>query len=348
MNDKKKDNDKSRPGLISEMVIEDKKDRNDPAGLLVEPQEEIESDDFEKQLQITLKETEKGVLSLKNVADTPDQTRSWQNARKVVEEFKPVPWFIWRLCNFVLGKPGKINQVSEGLVFGLRRLMFAAASDSVLGSGEKVNNARKALKILKPDTIAAVAVIHAICRRLSSRQFERIWRPILDDAILRARIGYMVAEKLEGFGSGRGMLAGFAGRCGLAITITSGDLDQARAALEMLATGTDIKEVGLAVYDCEPLQVSAMTLSAAGCGRDAAFGTVSYASEEPESVISNDEQKNWLIAFSVIEKVRMGLGEQVPDEYWTWLGFNSEAERALLLDEARTITRRGHEWKWLG
>ena len=56
--------------------------------------------------------------------------------------------------------------------------------------------------ILPSDVVAASSVIHAVCRRLGTRQFERIWRPILDDAILRARIGYLVFLVFSSSGPG--------------------------------------------------------------------------------------------------------------------------------------------------
>ncbi len=319
------------------------------ADLVVEPEVDNDAakDSFARQLEATLKETEEAVSSLSAIANDALQARSWENASKIVKQFSPVPWFIWRLSNYVLGKPGQVNECTEGLVFGMRRLLFAAASDALLGSGQKVNNVRKALGILSGDVVASCVVIHAICRKLSARPFERIWRPILDDAVLRAKIGYSVGRRLPEFGPGRGMLAGFAGRSGLAVLISSGELEQARLTLEKLATGAQIKQVGLNIYRTDPLQVSAMMLSAAGCGRDAAFGTVSYAAEDSLRIIENEEQKRWLAAFSVCESVRIGEVDKVKQEYWETLHFTSDAQKLSLADEAKQLSRRGHGWSWL-
>ncbi|MCB0332214.1 MAG: hypothetical protein KDD55_01875 [Bdellovibrionales bacterium] len=326
----------------------DESKQKDELGLVEDPQESSGAKDhFDEQLEKTLRETEEAVLSLKEISSDPTQTHSWEEAREYVSKFRPVPGFIWRLSHFVLGRSGSIQPVSEGLVFGLRRLLFAAASDPVLGVDEKVNSVRKALKILDPDVIAAVSVVHAVCRRLHNKPHERIWRPILEDAVLRARIGIDVGAQSEAFGKGRGMLAGFAGRAGLAVLIASSDLDCARQALELLANGKSIRDVGLIVYECDPLQVSAMILSAAGCGRDAAFGTVSYASPAARTIVANDEQLRWLASFSVVENVRMNTPEAVGAEYWEVLGFEDEDEKAKLLDSAKKIIRRGHGWGWI-
>ncbi len=316
------------------------------AGLVVDPESDAEQDEFEKQLEATLKETEAAVLGLQDISKSPDQARHWQQARNVVTAFRPVPWFIWRLANFVFARNGPVEPIPEGFVYGLRRLMFAAASDEALGIGQKVNKTREAFNILPPDVIAATSVIHAIARRLASKPFERIWRPILDDALLRARIGLEVGLQDESFGPGRAMIAGFAGRCGLAVLISSGELEDARRALEMLATGAEIRDVGLSVYKCDPLQVSAMTISASGCGRDAAFGTVSYASLNPMNVIDNDYQMKWLAAFTICESVRTGRMDSIDSKLWSSLQFDTEAIDTLG-KKSKMIIRRGHGWQWL-
>jgi len=334
--------------------VEDPNEIEDPdsestasGGLLVEPEQSLDDDAFEVELIKTLKETEKAVLERSKISASHDQARYWINARQVVEDFCPVPWFIWRLSNFVFSSSEYPEEIPDGLVFGLRRLMFAAASDPVLGAGEKINNVREALRILPPDVIAAVSVIHAICRRLSKKPHERIWRPILDDALLRARIGFDVGLIEPHFGPGKGMLAGFAGRVGLAILIASGEIEDARTALEMLASGDEINKVGLSIYSSDPLQISAMVLSACGCNRDAAFGTVSYASKDPLKIVDSDEQMRWLASFTVTEAIRMGEADKIDPKFWECLSYSSEEDKEELLTSAKVIIRRGHGWNWL-
>ncbi|MBN8548837.1 MAG: hypothetical protein J0M12_05945 [Deltaproteobacteria bacterium] len=339
--------------LVTDMVAGNGQKKTQSAELVVEPEAApAEVDSFARELERTLRETEQAVLGLEGKQKESAEAKSWQQARSIVETFKPVPLFIWRLSNFVLGKPGSINKASEGLVFGLRRLLFAAASDSVLGAGRKVNSVHDALEILAPDVVAATAVIHAISRRLATRQFERIWRPILDDAILRSQIGFFVGGQDPSFGAGRGMLAGFAGRSGLAVLIASGDLEQARKALEMLATGAEIKNVGMALYGCDPIQISAMMLSASGCGRDAAYGTVSYSSAHSiELQAGADEagksQAAWHSAFLITEYVRTARLDKVPPEIWARLNFTDTVSKNNLADRAKNALRRGHGWNWL-
>lgn len=339
---------KEKESIIGDLMLQRDRANDSAAGLIVEPDSDLsESDSFAKQLEETLRETEAEVREAGRIRSLEDQIISWSSARDLVTDFKPVPWFIWRLSNYVLGQSDKVMPISEGLVFGMRRLLFAAASDKVLGSGEKINNIRRALQLLPADVIAAVSVIHAVCRRLQTKQFERIWRPIIDDALLRCQIGFYIGQVKKEFGSGRGMLAGFAGRCGLAMLIASGELEQARIALEMLAGGSDISEVGVRIYKCDPLQVSALTLSAAGCGRDAAFGTVAYASDSPLLVVQNEAQKCWLAAFTIAENVRMFTLGKVAPQLLEVLGYDGAREQEDLAELVKMLVRRGHGWGWL-
>lgn len=314
------------------------------AGLVVEPEAGDEKDQFRAEVQSVLERTEAEVLG--SVANKED-ARMWQEARGLVERFQPVPWFIWRLSNYVFGTPGQINKISEGLVLGLRRLLFAAASDKVLGAGEKVNDMRRALRELPSDVVGAVAVIHAISRRLHSKEFERIWKPILDDAILRAQIGYYAGQLDASFGPGRGMLAGFAGRSGLAILISSGTLEQAREGLDELSKGSSISNVGRKIYSVDPLQVSAMTLGASGCGRDASFGTVAFASGAAASETVEGEQRKWLAAFTITEAVRTSNPDLVSEPLWEALNFKTQEDKDDLFALVKMMVRKGHGWNWL-
>ncbi len=314
-------------------------------GLVEQNKNDPEEEKLSKQIGVSLDETELRVRQL--LSDQQAQMDSWHLAREIVENFKPVPWFIWRLANYVLLKPGRINEVPEGMLLGLRRLLFAAASDPILGAGKPVNEVRRAMSILSSDVIATVAVMHSICRRLATKDFKRIWHPILEDALLRAEIGFLVGSRHPSFGGGRGMLAGFSGRVGLAVTIASGSVDNARDALEGLASGGDIGQVGMGIYGCDPLQVSAMLLSASGCGRDAAWGTVGYAARNLVAGTDNDEQRLWLSAFSICELVRLGRSAEIAEETWNALNFTSDADRDQITQYAQKLVRQGTSWSWL-
>lgn len=331
--------------ILSEMVLKDR-ESEDPAALIVEPEVPADAQGFDEEFDRSLKGAEQEVIDLQ-AGGGEALAQSWTKARELVQTLRPVPWFIWRLSNYVFSSPGQAKTLTDGGLIGLRRLVFAAASDPFLGTGRKVNSIHRAIDILSPDVIAAVAVIHGVCRRLAACQFERIWRPILDDAILRAQIGFLVGERNPSFGAGRGMLAGFAGRSGLALLIATGELEQARRALEMLAAGSEISTVGERVYGVQPLQVSAMVLSAAGCGRDAAFGTVRYATPTLGQGESDSEQFLWLSAFTITECIRTSRVHHIGDQYWEALGYMIGQDRGDLVAVTETMLRKGHTLPWI-
>lgn len=321
---------------------------NSPAGLVDHGQVGKESDDFVQRVLEELRETEEAVIDYASDADLAPEVSNWANANEVISNFRPVPQFIWNISNFVFSKNEPVEKLPDGLVFGLRRLLFAVASDPVLGAGEKINQVHKALRASTPDVIAATAVLHAMCRRLMKFGNQRVWRPIIDDALLRARLGFVVGSANENFGPGRGMLAGFAGRSGLAILLAVGEIEQAQEALQELAKGSEIRDVGLKVYGCDPLQVSAMALSAAGCGRDAALGTVSYAGAGEDMELSRESQSDlWYSAFTVIERVRMSQHKTVHPECWRVLFLENTQDQDILIEESRQSMRRGHGWAWI-
>lgn len=324
-----------------------KDSRKNAGDLVIEPVSgNGESGAFAVEVERTLSRTESEVI-LGQPELSSEEVHAWRTATGIVKQLQPVPWFIWRLSNFVFAGTRSNTRISEGFVLGLRRLLFAAASDPLLGKGEKVNNMRVALDVLAPDVIAAVSIIHAVCRKLSSRGLERIWRPILDDALLRARLGFWVGCEEKSFGSGRGMLAGFSGRGGLAILLATGTPEQAKLALELLASGEEIGSVGYEVYQCHPVQVSAMLLSICGVGCDAAFGTAAYVANQGPQRLSSHEQKQWLSTFTIIELVRTNRIDSISEDDWAILGHTEAAARKELKDEALKAIRRGHGWSWL-
>lgn len=278
------------------------------------------------------------------------EDEAWAQATRIVAKFNPVPWVIWRLCRQVFNPHSGSRALNEGFVLGLRKLILTAAEDPIVGAGKKVETVKDAISRMQPDVIGAFAAIHGVARRLAAHNHERFWKPIVDDAILRARLGLIVGLMHPDFGPGRGMLAGFSGRAGLAILVAQGTLESAQQALEMMAVGKPIKAVTMAVYGCDPLQLSALVLSAVVCWKDAAIGTVAYSLENKDALKHmhrNTEQQCWFHAFSLIESLRLGRAELVDEEVWKTLGFENQDEKANVIDEARGLIRRGHGWDWL-
>lgn len=279
-------------------------------------------------------------------ADNADSEKAWQIARRKVERFKPLPWFLWRLSRSVFSKPVGAEEINEGMLLGLRRLVFAAASDPVLGSGSKINNLKKALEVLSPDTIAAVAIIHSVCKRLAAHGHETIWKSILDDALLSAQIGFELGKISLHAGKGRAMLAGFAVNIGLAVLIATGDAKQAQQTLEEISSGKDLKEVATNVYGCEPAHIASVLLASCGCGPDSAAGLM-----QSNLNINNllDLKKSvylWAITYKIVEQISKTKERDNLEEYFNLLGTDSN-NIDQFLKNTNKIVRAGHSWEWI-
>ena len=281
------------------------------------------------------------------IASSPE-ARGWRIAANMVNRFRPVPHLMWPIIYAVYGRAGEIGRPDPNFFSSVSALIMRAASDRTLVQDATLDphrNLAEAISRLGPDVAAASCLVHSICRRISTAVAERVSRPILDDALLRTHIGYYVGLLSPSMGAGRGMIAGFAGRCGLAVQIAAGDSEQAQRALTGMATGQDMGLVCNNVYGCDPLEVAAMSLIAGGCCREIAFGISSYIAPGRETT-PGSEQYRWLALFSVIESMRMAQADAISEEYWQALGYDAK-KRTQLQEHITTSQHRGHGWNWI-
>ncbi len=276
---------------------------------------------------------------------------TWENAATIVENVRPVPWILWAVVRSVYGKSGELGNPSSAQFTTIPNLIRTACMDESL-AGEKaiesledIKTLTEAVDIVGTDVAAAIAFVHAVCRRVATSLVERIWRPIVDDALLRAHMGLIIGKHSPFFGAGRGALVGFAGRSGLAIQIASKGEQEAQRALFGLASGMEIRDICLDVYGSDPLQVSALALVAGGCNRDIPMGIASYA-QDGAGLVPDTEQFQWYSAFKIVECVRMGKREEIPEACWKELGYKSSMIDAMMKD-VQQVQRRGHGWRWI-
>lgn len=307
-----------------------------------------EDQDLASEVRESLEQTEREAEELEAHDPQAHIHESWKNARLIIEHFKPTPYLIWRYSHFVIGTAGVIRTLREDLLFSLRKILLETASDPVLGAGYPIATDREAIDNVKPDVFVAAAILYSSCRRLKMFKFQRIWRPILEEALLRSRLGFHIAaESGESFGSGRGMLAGFASRIGLVVQIATGDLKQARASLDRLARGEPVQKIGLELYGSEPLQVSSMLLVASGASRDAAYSVAGMPIDYLRTPEDRESFTRWQAVLSMIESFRFSKVDQILDEEWGLLFVKDELARQAIIDEIQLASRRGHGWDWM-
>lgn len=309
---------------------------------------EVEEDEYEQTVDQDVRDAGKLLAGEVDAFEGPGGA-SWQAATDIVNRVRPVPWLLWVLIRSVYGKSGELGSPDPVAFWAVGNLMKRAAADQTLGSGkkgeEKTRSLTKAVRTIGLDVAGTLCFMHAVCRRVSGSLPERVWRPLLDDALLRAHIGFLSGEFSPVFSPGRGMLAGFSGRCGLAIQIAAGTSAQAEKALAGLASGIEIGEVCEDVYGCDPLQVAALALIGGGCNRDIALGVAAFGRGHGE-VVQGSEQHLWFSAFSVVEHMRMGSGDAIGDAEWRALAYDP-AKKEALAAEVQLVQRRGHGWRWV-
>ncbi len=273
----------------------------------------------------------------------------WDIAHKVVTKVRPIPWIFWTMIRSAYGRAGvdylsvdPVNfSVVENMIFRARyELEITKNPDSKLK-----RNFTESVNILGADTVAAFCFIHALTKRVSNQLSDRIFKAIIEDAFIRARLGLVLSDFSNIIRPGMGLIAGFAGRAGLAVLLSSGKEEQAKRALNGLATGKDITQMGFEVYGCDPLQVAALSLIAGGCHSDIAIGISLFSGKRDDSTL-DDEKSLWLATFSAIEHMRIGKFDNISPEILSRLGI-IESDIPNLLTSIQLVFRQGHGLGWL-
>lgn len=271
---------------------------------------------------------------------------SWAAAKRMVYDFRPVAGYLWRIVHAVLGQTEKLGKPDPIAFDTMTPLLRVASGDLVLtGTQTEAESRDEAIKKIGFDTAAAICVIHGVCRRVGAAAPERIWRPIIDDALLRANIGFLIGGQISHFGKGRGLLAGFCGRAGLAVQIAASDLNRSQKALEGLAAGMDIRVVGLNNFGCDPLQVSAIMLASAGVSTEAALGVAAF-SNDGRGLTPKGMQQLWYAVFVITEHLRMNEPERIDPKHWRTIGYDDLLRKELEV-KVKSLLKKGHRWDWV-
>ncbi len=273
---------------------------------------------------------------------------TWVRAREVVKKVRPIPWAFWSLIRSVWGHENPESIVLDSSQFSVvERLVLRAVEDSelVMEPVERKGQYVDSYTALGASTTSSLCFIHAVCKRVAVSLQERVYRAIIDDALLRARLGVILSKASPRVSVGTGLLVGFSGRAGLAIQLASGSETEASDALKGLAMGQDISSTGLNVYGCDPLQVGALALISAGCNKQIASGISAFGISK-EDIIFGTPQYDWMLYFQAIEKMRVGKIETLTTAELEYLGIGEEAKSRLQTMSQKAF-RAGHNLEWL-
>jgi hypothetical protein len=273
---------------------------------------------------------------------------SWIKAAEIIKKVRPVPWAFWVLIRSVWGvKNAEKVDLDSSHFTVVEQLVLRAVMDEelVLAPCKRKGQFSDSFKSLGAATTASLCYIHAICKRVSIGLPERVYKALIEDALLRARLGVVLSQFSPRVSIGAGILVGFSGRAGLAIQLASGTEVQASEALKSMATGQDIGDTGMSIYGCDPLQVGALAMIAGGCNKAIASG-ISAFGDNREEVLIGSEQYDWMLIFSFIEKLRIGKLDQISESDFEYLAINSDDKKELQ-SKAKQVFRMGHNFDWL-
>jgi len=272
-------------------------------------------------------------------------SRSWVSADKLVKEFNPISWSLWRLTSFIMSRGLHVNTVPASMLLGYLRFLKWVGADPTLGVSVELKRNSLAAQHLKSDVIAATLFIHSVSCRLHPRPLKNIWGGMLDDALLRARIGAELGKYATEFSTGRCLIAGFAGRVGMITLIAMGTHQQAARTLQALARGADIVQTGLDVYSIDPFHVTANIMLRGGLGIDAAIGILAFGNSA--FVPTNDVQRKWMSIARIIEISRTAAYGRLNAEDWEQANLLDSEKREDYKDQVKVIIRKGHGWPWM-
>lgn len=273
---------------------------------------------------------------------------TWIKAAEIIKKVRPVPWAFWVLIRSVWGlKNAEKVDLDSSHFTVVEQLVLRAVQDEelIIAPCKRKGQFSDSFKSLGATTIASLCYMHAICKRVSISLPERVYKALIEDALLRARLGVVLSQFSPRVSIGAGILVGFSGRAGLAIQLASGSEVQASEALKSMAMGQDIGDTGMSIYGCDPLQVGALAMIAGGCNKAIASG-ISAFGDKREEVLIGSEQYDWMLIFSFIEKLRIGKLDQVSESDFEYLAINSDDKKELQ-NKAKQVFRMGHNFDWL-
>ncbi len=275
-------------------------------------------------------------------------SNSWDVAYSIIKKVKPVPLPLWVIMRFVYNN--KLNNSVVPVELSYFKYILNQAINNLVSSNKslEVQNLNLSLdsliSLIGGELGSSICYINCISRKVINLLPPKISNPILEEALLRVEIGYIIGEHSKLFSKGKNILTGFLARSGLALQFISADTDLAKKALEKLAFGDDLESVGLEIYGCSPLQVSSMSLIEGGFNRDVAYG-ISSIYEKSENELS-ESCFSWLSSFKINEYLREGKGELIGEKNWTSLGIDLNSRKEICL-KVKNLLKYGSSWNWI-
>lgn len=211
-----------------------------------------------------------------------------------------------------------------------------------------------AADLLGVKSSSLILAINCMCElALDSGPAGRVWTPLFKEMMAEIEIGYHLGIHVDKIGAEQGMLVGFARLGGLAVLLCSHPSEFSDWYLT--TQGKSHPKEAIALFGCEPYQVSALLLQHVGFGAEVAMSAaVTLGHLHPAVVEAKPTIELWNTTFHWLQALK--AGERAPRNVAARESLNQMAHvlngdvvplhLQALLDSVQQVRAGNSAWTW--
>lgn len=239
----------------------------------------------------------------------------------------PVTIAVQDAARYLRGALLKYDNVAD-----YRRILMAISSDTMLGvGGEPIKDARRATLLVRSELLGACIILRQIVAGLNGRQFEAAWKPYVEEAVIRARLGCIVSAATPAVSKASSILCTALPYLGVALQVAAGDAEQKDRFLRKLSQGDELFGAIKQIYACDPTNEILALLSDWG-----------IAEEVISSGLVRGDVGNLL---NLVDALRHETIKIEDKKHLLILGITASEDSLVIA--ARAAIREGYRWNWL-
>jgi hypothetical protein len=209
---------------------------------------------------------------------------------------------------------------------------MAIASDPLLGvGGDVVTEPRKACGLVRSELLGACIILRQFGLGLAGRHFEPVWKVYIEEAVIRGRIGCVVAAATPAVSKASSILCAALPYIGVAVQIAVGTGENKDRLLRKLSQGGELFTSVKQIYENDPTEEVLRLVSDWGISEE----TIAAG------VIQGDV-RDLLTLINCLRNEELGASNK---EQLLSLGVTAAAD--ALVAASRAAIREGYRWNWL-
>lgn len=238
--------------------------------------------------------------------DFASKDPSWQRALTIVQLRLALSAPNWNLIRLAWTGSLEHRELIRSLSFGRLHLncLLEAAGLTSAASPPDATLLGRALEALGVRYTSVIVGINLTCAAVLSTKPPSMWKRLFQEMMNWVEIGYHLGAKVPEIGLEGGALMGFSRYAGLALLLA----ENATAFKKWFTHPKGAAQpFPVAVFGCDPFQVSAFTLQQLGYGHEAAIGAALGGTRlKPKSGEYSKQTMYWHAALKWIEALREG------------------------------------------